>query len=70
MRREGLIHHGYRAAVRGPAAPHPPLSELADGRAITVYGQHEVVKDLIAARLAAGGQLAFEAREVASLHDL
>ena len=45
------------------------MSELADGRAITVYGQHEVVKDLIAARLAAGGQLAFEA-EVASLHDL
>ena len=50
-----------RAAVRGPAAPHP-IVELADGRAITVYGQHEVVKDLIAARLAAGGPLAFGPR--------
>ena len=30
------------------------------GRAITVYGQQEVVKDLIAARLAAGGQILFE----------
>ena len=30
------------------------LSELTGGRAITVYGQHEVVKDLIAARLARG----------------
>src|SRR5262249_28426604 len=35
------------------------------GRSITVYGQHEVVKDLIAARLAAGGQIVFEAENVA-----
>ena len=32
------------------------MAELTGGRAITVYGQHEVVKDLIAARLATGGR--------------
>jgi p-hydroxybenzoate 3-monooxygenase len=37
------------------------------GRTITVYGQHEVLKDLIQARLDAGGQLLFEAGQV-SLH--
>ena len=37
-----------------------PMTELT-GRAITVYGQQEVVKDLIAARLAAGGTILFEA---------
>ena len=68
MRREGLVHHGIELLFEG-RRHRIPLSELADGRAITVYGQHEVVKDLIAARLAAGGPLAFEA-EVASLHDL
>ena len=68
MRREGLVHHGIELLFGG-RRHRIPLSELADGRAITVYGQHEVVKDLAAARLAAGGQLAFEA-EVASLHDL
>src|SRR5207344_1846881 len=35
------------------------------GRAITVYGQQEVVKDLIAARLAAGDPILFEASDVA-----
>ncbi len=31
------------------------------GRAITVYAQHEVIKDMVAARLAAGGEIVFEA---------
>jgi len=30
------------------------------GKAITVYGQHEVIKDLIQARLASAGQIVFE----------
>ncbi len=57
--REGLVHHGLelRFAGRGHRIP---LSDLADGRAITVYGQQEVVKDLICARLAAAGRLLFE----------
>ena len=58
LHREGMVHHGHRAALRRRAATGSTLSELAGGRAITVYGQQEVVKDLIAARLDAGGELA------------
>ena len=39
------------------------------GKAITVYGQNEVVKDLIGARVATGRPLHFEAENV-SVHDL
>ena len=38
-----------------------PFSELAGGRNVSIYGQQEVVKDLIAARLKDGGQILFEA---------
>jgi p-hydroxybenzoate 3-monooxygenase len=63
MRREGLVHRGIelRFAGRGHRIP---LSELAGGRAITIYGQQEVVKDLIRARLDAGGPLLFDAETV------
>jgi len=37
------------------------LSELYDGRTITVYGQQEVVKDLIAGRVVSGAPLHFDA---------
>jgi len=43
------------------------MFELTGGKAITIYAQHEVVKDLVAARLAAGGQIIFEADDV-SVH--
>ena len=67
MRREGLVHHGIelRFNRRGHRID---LHELTGGRAITVYGQHEVVKDLIEARLQAGGQIFFEAGQ-AAIHD-
>ena len=66
--REGMVHHGLelRFAGRGHRIP---LSELTGGRAITVYGQQEVVKDLVKARLDAGGEILFEVEDV-SLHDL
>lgn len=63
LRREGLVHHGIELRFAGEAH-RIPLSDLAGGRAITVYGQQEVVKDLIQARLAAGGQILFEAEVV------
>lgn len=67
MDAEGLVHHGF--SLRFDGEDHRiALTELA-GRSITVYGQQEVVRDLIAARLAAGGALAFEVADVA-LHDL
>jgi p-hydroxybenzoate 3-monooxygenase len=60
LKREGLVHHGI--ILRFDGADHRiALSELTGGRAITVYGQQEVVKDLIAARLDAGGEIRFEA---------
>jgi p-hydroxybenzoate 3-monooxygenase len=66
MDREGLVHHGVHLQFEGERH-RIPLSELTGGRAITVYGQHEVVKDLIAARLAAGREICFEASDV-TLH--
>ena len=68
MDREGLIHHGVHLQFDGERH-RIPLSELSGGRAIMVYGQHEVVKDLIAARLAAGGEICFDAQDV-TLHDV
>ncbi|HXB73187.1 MAG TPA: 4-hydroxybenzoate 3-monooxygenase [Candidatus Acidoferrales bacterium] len=67
MRREGLVHHGIelRFNRRGHRID---MYELTGGRAITVYAQHEVVKDLVAARLQAGGQIFFEAGQV-RIHD-
>ena len=60
LTREGLVHHGIELRFEGQGH-RIPLSELAGGRAITVYGQQEVVKDLIRARLETGGQVVFEA---------
>jgi p-hydroxybenzoate 3-monooxygenase len=68
MDREGLVHHGVHLQFDG-ARHRIPLSDLTGGRAIMVYGQHEVVKDLIAARLAAHGEIHFEVDDV-RLHDL
>ncbi|MDJ1157165.1 4-hydroxybenzoate 3-monooxygenase [Chelatococcus sp. SYSU_G07232] len=68
MRREGLVHHGIELSF-SRRRHRIDLSELTGGKAITVYGQHEVVKDLIAARLAAGGEILFEVADVA-VHDL
>ncbi|MDP9260291.1 MAG: 4-hydroxybenzoate 3-monooxygenase [Actinomycetota bacterium] len=59
MRREGLVHHGIELQFDGERH-RIPLSELAGGRTIVVYGQTEVVKDLIAARLASGAPLLFD----------
>ncbi|MEV4468548.1 4-hydroxybenzoate 3-monooxygenase [Nonomuraea sp. NPDC049504] len=64
MLREGLPHHGIELRYGG-AGHRIAFEKLVPGRAITVYGQQEVVKDLIAARLAAGGDVRFEVEDVA-----
>jgi p-hydroxybenzoate 3-monooxygenase len=66
MQREGLVHHGIELRFGG-LGRRIDLSQLTGGRAITVYGQHEIVKDLIAARLDAGGPILFEVADV-SVH--
>jgi p-hydroxybenzoate 3-monooxygenase len=61
--REGLQHHGIelRFGGRGHRIDFPSLT---GGRSITVYGQQEVVKDLIRARLDAGGTIEFDVTDV------
>jgi p-hydroxybenzoate 3-monooxygenase len=64
MLAEGTPHHGIEIRFGG-RGHRIPLSELTDGRAIMLYAQHEVIKDLIHARLAAGGAIVFGVRNVA-----
>jgi p-hydroxybenzoate 3-monooxygenase len=63
MRREGFVHHGIELAFGG-SRHRIDLSGLTGGRAITVYAQHEVIKDLVKARIDAGGQIRFEVKDV------
>jgi p-hydroxybenzoate 3-monooxygenase len=66
MDAEGLPHHGI--SLRFDGADHRiGLTDLT-GSTIMVYGQQEIVKDLITAREAAGAQLFFEVTDVA-VHD-
>jgi p-hydroxybenzoate 3-monooxygenase len=59
MDREGLVHEGINLQFEG-GRHRIDFVDLV-GRGIMVYGQQEVVKDLIAARLDEGGELRFEA---------
>jgi p-hydroxybenzoate 3-monooxygenase len=68
LQREGLRHDGVWFSFGGHRH-RIHLSELTGGRAITVYAQQEVVKDLVQARLDAGGQIVFEVDHL-SVHDL
>ncbi|MGT2473002.1 4-hydroxybenzoate 3-monooxygenase [Paraburkholderia steynii] len=67
MKAEGALHHGFELAFEGKRR-RIDLTDLT-GKAITVYAQHEVIKDLVAARVAAQGALKFEVSDV-SLHDI
>jgi p-hydroxybenzoate 3-monooxygenase len=64
LRREGMVHHGIELRFGGQGH-RIAFERLVPGRAITIYGQQEVIKDLITARRAAGGQLLFDVSEVA-----
>jgi len=68
MDREGATHHGIELRFGG-RGHRIDMHALTGGKLITVYPQHEVLKDLIAARLAAGGDIRFEVRDV-SVHDI
>lgn len=58
MRREGTIHHGIELRFGGQGH-RIDFQDLTGGRAITLYSQHEVLKDLVKARLDAGGAILF-----------
>jgi p-hydroxybenzoate 3-monooxygenase len=63
MDREGLVHRGLHLHFAG--VRHRIALDDLSGRTILVYGQQEIVKDLVAARLAAGGTVLFEAEATA-----
>ena len=63
MRREGLCHSGIELLFKRQRH-RIDLKELTSGRAITVYAQHEVVKDLIRGRVEARRPLLFEVSDV------
>ena len=68
MKREGFVHEGIYLRFAG-ASHRIDFPSLTGGRGIMVYAQHEVIKDLVAARLGAGGQVLFEVKD-AALYDL
>ncbi len=67
MRREGLLHHGIELRFQG--SRHRIDFDALTGKSVMIYGQHEVVKDLIAARVQADLPLVFEVADV-QLSDL
>jgi p-hydroxybenzoate 3-monooxygenase len=59
LHREGIVHQGLHLQFDGERH-RIALSELVGGASITIYGQTEVVKDLIARRLGDEQPLLFE----------
>jgi len=68
MRSQGLAHRGVNLRFKG-GTHRIDFDELAGGRGIMIYPQGDVIRDLVDARLAAGGPILFEAGAV-SLHGL
>src|SRR5271167_937199 len=67
LQREGLVHYGVNLRF-GRRTHRIDFADLTGGKAVTIYAQHEVVKDLTDARLAAGGQVHFEVADT-SIHN-
>jgi p-hydroxybenzoate 3-monooxygenase len=67
LHREGIVHGGIHLQFAGERH-HVPMRELTGGRSIVVYGQTEIVKDLVADRLGRGLPLLFEVANV-TVHD-
>src|SRR5450432_636272 len=63
MKREGAVHHGIELRFDG-SGHRIDFNELTNGRSITLYPQHEVVKDCVAARLDQGGRILFNVKDV------
>jgi p-hydroxybenzoate 3-monooxygenase len=63
LRRQGLFHGGIEFRFSG-TGHRIDFRELTGGKGVVIYAQHEVIKDLVAARLSSGGQIIFEAADV------
>jgi p-hydroxybenzoate 3-monooxygenase len=67
MQAEGVQHWGINIGINGDL--HRIDFKKLVNKQVTIYGQQEVVKDLVAQRLADGGELLFEVDGV-SVHEL
>ena len=67
MQAEGALHHGIELAFEGKRR-RVDLTGLT-GKSIIIYAQHEVLKDLVAARVAANGKLFFNVADT-SIHEI
>jgi p-hydroxybenzoate 3-monooxygenase len=63
LKRQGLQHGGIELRFSG-RGHRIDFRELTNGKCVTIYAQHEVIKDLIAAQLAANQPIFFEAEDV------
>jgi len=63
MMRQGLMHHGIELQF-ARERHRIDFAGLTGGKGVMVYAQHEVLKDLIQARLEAGGRIFFDVEEV------
>ncbi|WP_409304792.1 4-hydroxybenzoate 3-monooxygenase [Peribacillus sp. SCS-155] len=68
MMKEGHIHHGIELQFNGKRH-RINMHDLTGGKDIMLYAQHEVIKDLVEARLQTGGQIFFNVKDV-SLHNI
>jgi p-hydroxybenzoate 3-monooxygenase len=64
LHREGMVDHFLDIRFAGGRI-HLDLPNLAGGKHVMIYGQQEIVKDLVAAQLTDGGPLLFEAEAMA-----
>jgi p-hydroxybenzoate 3-monooxygenase len=67
-RRQGLEHGGIELRFGG-RRHRIDFRALTGGKCVTIYAQHEVIKDLVGARLGANRPLLFEVQDV-SLHSI
>jgi p-hydroxybenzoate 3-monooxygenase len=63
MMRQGLMHYGIELRFGGKSH-RINFQELTGGKGVMIYAQHEVVHDLVEARLASGLPIHYEAEEV------
>jgi p-hydroxybenzoate 3-monooxygenase len=64
LKKESMTDEGLDIRFSGKLI-HLDFRKLGSGKVVTIYGQQEVVKDLIAARLADNGKIVFEAEALA-----
>lgn len=68
MMRQGLMHYGIELRFGG-TSQRIDFKKLTGGKGVMIYAQHEVVHDLVEARLAAGLPIFYEAKN-ATLHGI